>query len=147
MSRYADEFLNDIFSTLSLVLIDDEEATVCYSGAGDLPVIKYDATARSLVTHQSTGILLGFSEKVFYDDINIDLADGEEMYLISDGMIDFEIDGEKKSDMNLFKEKLSALKERNEPTENIVNNLFNKHTSQIDDCSIIIIKRKNDEHQ
>jgi len=144
---YADEFLSDIFSTLSLVLIDDEEATLCYSGAGDLPVLKYEAERNEITAYQSTGILLGFSEKVFYDDINIDLQRGEEMYLISDGMIDFEIDGEKKSDINLFKQKLRDLKLRNEPTEHIVNNLFNKHTSQIDDCSIIIIKRKNDEYQ
>ena len=144
---YADEFLSDIFSTLSLVLIDDEEATLCYSGAGDLPVLKYEAERNEVTAYQSTGILLGFSEKVFYDDINIDLQRGEEMYLISDGMIDFEIDGEKKSDINLFKQKLRDLKLRNEPTEHIVNNLFNKHTSQIDDCSIIIIKRKHDEYQ
>ncbi|TDO24051.1 fused response regulator/phosphatase [Pedobacter duraquae] len=144
---YADEFLSDIFSTLSIVLIDDEEATLCYSGAGDLPVLKYEAGTTEIAAYQSTGILLGFSEKVFYDDINIDLQPGEEMYLISDGMIDFEIDGEKKSDINLFKQKLRDLKLRNEPTEHIVTKLFNKHTSQIDDCSIIIIKRKKDEYQ
>lgn len=144
---YADEFLSDIFSTLSIVLIDDEEATLCYSGAGDLPVLKYEAETTEIAAYQSTGILLGFSEKVFYDDINIDLQPGEEMYVISDGMIDFEIDGEKKSDINLFKQKLRDLKLRNEPTEHIVTKLFNKHTSQIDDCSIIIIKRKKDEYQ
>ena len=139
---FADEFLSDIFSTLSIVLIDDEECTINYSGAGDLPLLKYEPDNHHLKSFRSDGILLGFSEKENYNDIQLKMNVNEEIFLISDGMIDFEIDGLKKTDLNLFKEKLYALKTDNEPTENIVNKLFNKHTSQIDDCSIIIIKRK-----
>lgn len=141
----ADEFLTEIFSTVSILLIDDEACTICYAGAGDLPVLKYECGRDQLQEFRSDGILLGFSEDMYFSDIQINLNHGEEMYIVSDGMIDFQVNEEKKSDMEMFKRKLYELKVNGEPTEQIVNNLFNKHVSQVDDCSIIIIKRKNNE--
>jgi sigma-B regulation protein RsbU (phosphoserine phosphatase) len=139
----ADELLSDIFSTVSILLIDDEACTICYAGAGDLPILKYEKGKDELINYQSEGILLGFTDHVQFSDVKIELEDSEELYIVSDGMIDFQINEEKKSDMNMFKKRLFELKNNGEPTEHIVNNLFNKHTSQVDDCSIIIIKRKN----
>jgi sigma-B regulation protein RsbU (phosphoserine phosphatase) len=139
---YADELLSDIFSTVSILLLDDQEGKISYSGAGDLPVLKYVQEQISLESFQSDGILLGFSEHVNYTEIEIGLEGDEELYLISDGMIDFQVNDEKKSDMNLFKAKLHELKMNKEPTELLVRNLFSKHTSQVDDCSFIIVKRK-----
>jgi sigma-B regulation protein RsbU (phosphoserine phosphatase) len=139
---YADELLTDIFSTVSILLLDDEQGKITYSGAGDLPVLKFEQEKSTLDSFQSDGILLGFSEHVNYTEIEIGLKDEEELYLISDGMIDFQVNDEKKSDMNLFKSKLYDLKINKEPTELLVRNLFNKHTSQVDDCSFIIVKRK-----
>ena len=139
---YADELLTDIFSTVSILLLDDDQGKISYAGAGDLPVLKFKQERSDLETFQSDGILLGFSEHVTYTEIEIGLEDEEELYLISDGMIDFQVNDEKKSDMNLFKAKLHELKMRKEPTELLVRNLFNKHTSQVDDCSFIIVKRK-----
>jgi len=142
---YADEFLSDIFSTLSIILIDDENCSISYAGAGDLPLLKYEKNRDDLISYQSDGILLGFSEEAVYNEIAVDIQEEEELFLITDGIIDFEINGVKKSDMKLLSHKIHDLKERKELTETIVDNLFNKHTSQIDDCSIIIIKRKNNE--
>lgn len=139
---YADELLSDIFSTVSILLLDDQQGKIAYSGAGDLPVLKFDQDKSDLESFQSDGILLGFSEHVTYTEIEIGLDGEEELYLISDGMIDFQVNDEKKSDMNLFKAKLHDLKMRKEPTELLVRNLFNKHTSQVDDCSFIIVRRK-----
>ena len=138
----ADEFLAEIFSTVSILLIDDEQCTISYAGAGDLPVLKYEQGCNQLLEYRSDGILLGFSEHTYFSDLQITLEANEEIYMVSDGMIDFQVNEEKKSDMEMFKNKLFDLKYRLEPTEHIVSNLFNKHTSQVDDCSIIIIKRK-----
>lgn len=138
----ADEFLAEIFSTVSILLIDDEQCTISYAGAGDLPVLKYEQGCNQLLEYRSDGILLGFSEHTYFSDLQITLEANEEIYMVSDGMIDFQVNEEKKSDMEMFKNKLFDLKSRLEPTEHIVSNLFNKHTSQVDDCSIIIIKRK-----
>jgi sigma-B regulation protein RsbU (phosphoserine phosphatase) len=138
----ADEFLAEIFSTVSILLIDDEQCTISYAGAGDLPVLKYEQGCNQLLEYRSDGILLGFSDHTYFSDLQITLEANEEIYMVSDGMIDFQVNEEKKSDMEMFKNKLFDLKSRLEPTEHIVSNLFNKHTSQVDDCSIIIIKRK-----
>ena len=142
---YADEFLADIFSTISIVLINDEDCSLCYAGAGDLPLLKYESNQKDIVSYQSDGILLGFSENAQYSALALTIEEADEVFLVTDGMIDFEINGEKKSDMELFKNKLRELKKNNHPTEEIVDNLFNKHTSQVDDCSIIIIKRTQNE--
>lgn len=139
---YVDELLSDIFSTLSIVLIDDEELTLKYAGAGDLPLLKYKNNHPELLTYQSDGLLLGFLEDGQYNEKELTLESEEEAYLISDGMIDFEVDGSKKSDLNLLKSRISSLKESNRSTEEIKDLLFNKEVSQIDDCSFIIIKRK-----
>lgn len=136
-----DELLDGIFSTLSIVLLDDETGEITYSGAGDLPVLKYQPNKPELLNYQSEGILLGFKAEGDFNEIQIGLKEDEELYIISDGMIDFEVDGIKRSDINIFKNKLHKLKESGESTIDIKDILFNKHTSQVDDCSIITIKR------
>jgi len=141
-----DELLDDIFSTLSIVLIDDELKKITYAGAGDLPILKYRKDTTGLSSYQSEGILLGFAEESTFNEMEITLDPDEELYMISDGMIDFEIDGAKRSDINIFKSKLYQLKESGKSTDDIKNILFDKHTSQVDDCSIITLKRVNNEH-
>jgi len=136
-----DELLDGIFSTLSIVLLDDETGQISYSGAGDLPLLKYKPDSSELLSYQSEGILLGFKAEGSFNEIEVELKEDEELYIISDGMIDFEIDGIKRSDINIFKNKLYKLKESGESTTDIKDILFNKHTSQVDDCSIITIKR------
>lgn len=138
---HADELLNDIFSTLSIVLLDDEEGKALYAGAGDLPLLKYAHENKELQSFQSTGILLGFAESGVFDQTEISLNKNDELYMISDGMIDFEIEGRKKSDINLLKERIYNLKKNGETAESIKDHLFNKHVSQVDDCSIIILKK------
>src|SRR5690606_25694091 len=96
---HADEFLEDIFSTLSIVLIDDEKKTLTYAGAGDLPLLRYEQRKGEIIQYKSQGLLLGFFESGNYNEQEINLEKGDEAYLVSDGMIDFELDGHKKSDI------------------------------------------------
>ena len=131
---------------MSIVLIDDEQKKITYAGAGDLPILKYKKDIKGLSSYQSEGILLGFAEESTFNEMEITLEPDEEIFLISDGMIDFEIDGAKRSDINIFKSKLYQLKESGKSTDDIKNILFDKHTSQVDDCSIITLKRVNNEH-
>lgn len=140
---HSDEILSDIFSTLSILLIDDEEEKISYAGAGDLPLLKYEKNRTALISYQSDGILLGFSEYSIFNEIALNLEADEEIYLISDGMIDFEVEGQIKSDIELLKSKLYELKSNGETSLDIKNNLFNKTKSQVDDCSIIILSKKN----
>jgi sigma-B regulation protein RsbU (phosphoserine phosphatase) len=125
-----------------MVLVDDEEAKITYSGAGDLPLLKFSHQHEELLSYQSDGILLGFLENSTFSEQDINFEAGEEAYLVSDGMIDFEVNAVKKSDINLLKKRLYDLKVSGKSTEEIKEILFNKEVSQIDDCSFIIIKRK-----
>jgi phosphoserine phosphatase RsbU/P len=136
-----DELLGDIFSTLSIVLIDDETQKISYAGAGDLPLLKYEQGKADLQSYQSEGILLGFLAESTFDETEIELSGDDELYLISDGMIDFETEGVKRSDINIFKSKLHRLKESGRSADDINDILFNKHATQVDDCSIITIKK------
>jgi len=140
---HSDEILSDIFSTLSILLIDDEDGKIKYTGAGDLPLLKYELNKDTLTSYQSDGILLGFSANNTFNEIELELKAGEELYLISDGMIDFEVNGAIKSDLNLLKSKLHDLKHQGKSTIAIKESLFNKTKSQVDDCSIIILSKKN----
>ncbi|MEJ2880828.1 SpoIIE family protein phosphatase [Pedobacter sp. GR22-6] len=144
---HSDEILSDIFSTLSILLVDDDEERISYAGAGDLPLLKYEIQYDALISYQSDGILLGFAENSIFNEIELSLQADEEIYLISDGMIDFEIDGAIKSDLSLLKSKLHELKSRKETTIEIKNILFNKTNSQVDDCSIIILRKKRHENK
>lgn len=136
-----DELLGDIFSTLSIVLIDDETQKISYAGAGDLPLLKYEKGKTHLQSYQSEGILLGFLAESTFNETEIELNGDDELYLISDGMIDFETAGVKRSDINIFKSKLHQLKESGRSADDINDILFNKHATQVDDCSIITIKK------
>lgn len=137
---YSDTLLSEIFSTLGIVLLDDETGAVKYAGAGDLPALKYDEAKEGLTAYRSEGILLGFLPESTYNELDIKLEGNDELFMISDGMIDFEIDGVKRSDINIFKLKLYELKKNGRSANDIKDILFDKHTSQVDDCSIITIK-------
>lgn len=139
---YYDDFFDDIFSTLSLVLIDDEQQKITYSGAGDLPLLKYNAASDCLETYQSDGLLLGFFESGNYTEQIINLAKDDELFIVSDGMMDFEIDGKKHSNLDLLKERLLNYKRQGISAYELKNLLFDKDKTQIDDCSFIILKKK-----
>jgi sigma-B regulation protein RsbU (phosphoserine phosphatase) len=54
-----DDVLQDILSSLSLLLIDTETNTISYSGAGDLPLLHYNAAGKTLEQVKASGLLLG----------------------------------------------------------------------------------------
>jgi sigma-B regulation protein RsbU (phosphoserine phosphatase) len=56
---HADDFLDDIYSTLSLVLIDDEEKKITYSGACDLPLLLYKNQEKKINQFKSKGLFMG----------------------------------------------------------------------------------------
>ncbi|MFD1631712.1 SpoIIE family protein phosphatase [Pseudopedobacter beijingensis] len=139
---FHDDFFEDVFSTLSILILDDEKGTIDYSGAGDLPVYKYNKDKKELSSFRSRGLLLGFFEDGNYDEQQIQVTEGDEVFVISDGLIDFEVNGKNKSDIKMFENKLLDLKRREVGFEELKNTLINKHETQIDDCSFIVIKRK-----
>ncbi len=138
---HVDEFLDDIYSTLSLVLIDNDEGIVTYSGASDLPVLKYEIAKNKITQIKSKGLLLGFFKNGNFNEQQIDVNHGEKLFLLSDGAIDFEANGVKKTDINLFIKELEFHLNQNSTFKQITDGIFNDQKYQVDDCSLIEIKR------
>ncbi|RCH55119.1 response regulator [Mucilaginibacter hurinus] len=139
-----DDVLQDILSSLSLLLIDSETQTITYSGAGDLPLLHYEADAKKLNIVKSEGLLLGLFAEADYDEKRIVLKDDDQLFIFTDGMIDFAGENGKQSDYNLFADKLlSYLKDSTADFRLMKKNLLSVDTDkQVDDCSIININKR-----
>lgn len=136
-----DDFLDDIYSTLSLILLDNENNTVTYCGASDLPVLRYNSQTKAIEKYKSKGLLLGFLEQGNFNEQIIPIEKGDILYLITDGAIDFEQNGVKKTDINFFIAQLEKLNKEEKLFSEITTSIFNKEKYQVDDCSLIQLIR------
>jgi sigma-B regulation protein RsbU (phosphoserine phosphatase) len=82
-SVFKDERISEVFITLSIILLDKKNKRAKYSGAGDLPIF-YKSRETQLI--QSSGLLLGFNKSGDYDDYEIQLNSGDEIFLVTDGI-------------------------------------------------------------
>ncbi|HTN18834.1 MAG TPA: fused response regulator/phosphatase [Pelobium sp.] len=138
---HVDEFLDDIYSTLSLILIDDEKGIITYSGASDLPLLKYSPETKEITQFKSKGLLLGFFKNGNFNEQTILSESEDRLYILSDGAIDFEANGVKKTDLGIFVGELKTHLNKNLPFTEITASIFNSKKYQVDDCSLIQIKR------
>lgn len=138
-----DNALKDILSTMSLVMIDKQECTISYSGAGDLPVLHYKAETGEMEQVESPGLLLGVFPDGMYTEQKVELKPNDQLFVFTDGMIDYEDEGEKKSDYNRFKNKLLSMVENKMTFKQIRQKLLdNLSPALVDDCSIINIQKQ-----
>jgi sigma-B regulation protein RsbU (phosphoserine phosphatase) len=138
-----DNALKDILSTMSLLMIDNQDQTVTYSGAGDLPMLHFQAENGTLTQVDSEGLLLGLFQDGGYTEQTIALKPGDDLFIFTDGLIDYEDNGEKKSDYNLFRDKLNVMLNNKLSFKKIRQNLLqNMSPSLVDDCSIINIHKQ-----
>ena len=138
-----DSVLGDVLSTLSLLMIENKTGKVHYSGAGDLPVIWYNAENNQCKVIESSGLLLGVMADGQYDEKIIELQSGDQLIIMSDGMIDFEGPDGKKSDYDLFFKTMSMVMGKANSFDLIKNVTFSNQTSKglIDDCSLIFVQK------
>ncbi|MCF2504929.1 fused response regulator/phosphatase [Dyadobacter sp. CY107] len=138
-----DESLQNILSSLSLLLLDSETGEVHYTGAGDLPLISFDQESASVKTVLSSGLLLGLMEEGFYDKQIIQMKTGDQLVIFTDGMIDIPSSGSKKSDYPFFVSKITPYLGKAESFELIKTAVLESinDTNQMDDASIIFIEK------
>ncbi|MGN6640622.1 MAG: SpoIIE family protein phosphatase [Mucilaginibacter sp.] len=138
-----DNALKDILSTMSLVMIDKQENTIAYSGAGDLPILHYKAETGEMEQVESPGLLLGVFTDGMYTEQKVELKPNDQLFVFTDGMIDYEENGEKKSDYNKFKNRLLSMIENKLTFKQIRQKLLdNLSPALVDDCSIINIQKQ-----
>ena len=87
-SVYQDAKVSEVFATLSIVVINNKTNTVKYTGAGDLPILHLDSPNGKVEKIKSKGLLLGFSAHGSYEDITINMLSGDNILLITDGIIE-----------------------------------------------------------
>jgi sigma-B regulation protein RsbU (phosphoserine phosphatase) len=132
-----DDVLKDILSSLSLVLIDSDTATITYSGAGDLPLLHYKSSEKRFINISSSGLLLGLFADGNYNERQIVLEPQDGLFIFTDGMIDFADGAGKKSDYNLFASRLKNMLEA-DTSFTYMKEQFEHHLhGQVDDQSII----------
>jgi phosphoserine phosphatase RsbU/P len=138
-----DPVLGDVLSTLSLLMIEHDTGKVHYSGAGDLPLVLYDSAERKCTTVESSGLLLGVVPEGQYDEKIIQMHAGDQLILVSDGLIDFETETGKRSDYELFLKKMKIVVGQQDSFDLIKNVTFSNENSKgfIDDCSLIFIEK------
>lgn len=141
---YLDESLQNILSSLSLLLLDTHTGQVHYTGAGDLPLVGYSPETGRTSTIQSTGLLLGLLEDCLYDKQTVAMKAGDQLAIFTDGMIDIPSNGSKKSDYPFFVEKITPYLGQPDSF-----GLIRKHvleliddSNQMDDASIIFIEKQ-----
>lgn len=136
---YNDAKIAEVFATLSVLLLDAQNNTIKYSGAGDLPL--QFVTKDGISQIHSNGLLLGFSEDGSYDDITIEFSPGDVLLLSTDGILDSRDHqgvpfGEKRFEqvLQLLYNNSNAIELFKEQFTNYVNNNFE------DDISVITIR-------
>jgi sigma-B regulation protein RsbU (phosphoserine phosphatase) len=141
---YHDPVVSEVLSTLSLIMIDSENETLSYTGAGDLPLLYFNHAEMKLNMISSSGLLLGISKEGGFDQHLFTMQPGDQLMLITDGLIDKETAAGKKTDLNSFIDEVVKHLGKADSFATLKNDGFlsEKAKEQIDDCSLIFIQKK-----
>ncbi len=137
-SVFKDERIAEVFITLSIIILDKKNKTARYSGAGDLPLIFKSKEVKRIV---STGVLLGFSKSGEYEDIELKLESGDELFLVTDGITEArnksgELYGEER-----LMQFIGGLDRDSDSLEQLQKEIFNYTGGEMDDdVSVIAVK-------
>ncbi len=140
-SVFEDERISDVFVTLSILVIDKKKDSIGYCGAGDIPLFHLSNGKVELV--KSEGTLLGFAKDGKYENVNISLQPNDEIFVLTDGIIETRdikgksIENERLIEILLEKGANNSLSFIEERVAKLTNNKFE------DDTTIICIQKKD----
>lgn len=83
---YKDEKIADVFITLSVIILNNQDMSVKYGGAGDIPL--FIKKGNEVLIEQSNGMLLGFTDGSIYADKEYRLEKHDRLFLITDGILE-----------------------------------------------------------
>ncbi len=135
---FNDERISEVFITLSVLVLDRKNKIVRYSGAGDLPIV-YKSNEAQLI--HSTGLLLGFNKSGQYEDHEIKIKSGDEIYIVTDGITEARNkEGELYGHERLVKF-IDSIGSNEEPVEKMKTEILDFSGGELeDDVSFISIK-------
>jgi sigma-B regulation protein RsbU (phosphoserine phosphatase) len=85
---YQDSKISEVFSTLSVIIINKRDMSLKYSGAGDLPMFYKNKLTGEIKRVDSKGFLLGYNKETAYQDAALQLSTGDTVLMTTDGVID-----------------------------------------------------------
>jgi len=140
---YNDSKISEVFSTLSVLLLDANAKIIRYCGAGDLPVFYRSIISKTTIPVSSNGLLLGFSDNGFYDEQVFHVQNGDELVLITDGIIESRNENGEQFGTNRLLGLIDSLKDGDDSIE-VIKREFLSYTNNKceDDISLINIKIK-----
>lgn len=141
-SVYEDSKISEVFTTLSIIIINSDNGILKYSGAGDLPIFVKRNEENEVIKFKSEGLLLGFALDGEYSDNILKMKSNDLVYMITDGIVESRSkEGIPFGEQNFEKIIRGKKSEKNE-TENVVSHIktFTADSFE-DDVSIITIKR------
>ncbi len=142
-SVYKDAKVSEVFTTLSVVIVNNKNYTAKYSGAGDIPIILKRTSEAEPERIKSGGFLLGFTAAGDYKDVSLNLNTGDYILMLSDGITESRNPEGEQFGSKRFFEVLKEMKPDENPLEKIKEE-FKTFTNEKfeDDISLIIIKAK-----
>ena len=137
---YYDTKVSEVFATLSIIVINNKNNSLKYSGAGDIPII-YKPSVGEIQRIKSRGLLLGFSNRGEYQDTAIQLNKNDRVYLTTDGLIDSRSKTNESFGEHRLFNLINELEEDSNPLSAIKQN-FDQFTNSVydDDISLILIQ-------
>ena len=140
---YQDSKISEVFTTLSLLILDKEKSEAHYSGAGDLPILYKKCQNKNLEKINSDGLLLGFSSSTTYEDSILSLSEGDSILLSTDGIIESRNGNDQAYGSQRFVEFVNSLDESDNLIQKIKADFYEFTSSKFeDDISLISVKVK-----
>ncbi|GAB1442242.1 hypothetical protein MASR2M39_10770 [Ignavibacteriales bacterium] len=142
LSIYHDNRIAEVFATLSIVLVNNRTGIAKYAGAGDLPMVFFDASERKAEFIMSNGLLLGFSENGDYEESTVKMDPGDSIYLYTDGIIEARDPLGNQLGKDYLQKMIELTPSHLNPID-FIKNRMNEFTSMKydDDVSIIALKK------
>ncbi|MBI9073586.1 MAG: fused response regulator/phosphatase [Melioribacteraceae bacterium] len=140
-SVYEDERISEVFTTLSIVILDKKEKKLNYTGAGDLPLMIKRKSESEPELIKSNGLLLGFNKDSNFKDVEVEINSGDCVVLTTDGITESRNKEKIQFSENGILAVLKTFNPENDPTE-IIKNAITVYTdgNYEDDMSLITIK-------
>ncbi len=142
-SVYKDAKVSEVFSTISIVILDNKNLTASYTGAGDLPLVYKNSSENTVKSIRSKGMLLGFSEDGEYEDTLIHINKNDSLLLTTDGIIETRNANDEQFGSKRLMEKIQSLTNGKDELEVIKEGITEFSGGNFeDDISLISITAK-----
>jgi sigma-B regulation protein RsbU (phosphoserine phosphatase) len=138
---YKDSKVSEVFSTLSVLVIDNKNKMVKYSGAGDLPL--FYKSNNDVTRIDSKGLLLGFGQNSAFSDHTFNVTSGDLVVMTTDGIIESrDREGNQFGTQQLM-ELLKNVEVTNSPMDSIKKGIMNYTFGKFeDDISLVTVLAK-----